>query len=301
MKYNSRLSQFFLVAVFLSLFSAVVAAQQADRELLQTYVDLSERSASDRQNVFERLPNDQKAQLYRVNIALDLTNRRDLSREQQRVMLTAIARLDASRHTEPFEPSPYAVGIESDISKLFSPSKQATFQSIGSSDQDRLSSLKKILVINSYESERERRSYLINELTSDKRKFWLVKFALHLATEKFTADQHEMFLDGLDLMHSELMYAKPANKEFQLSLDSFSKKSFTVFLQEDAYRIFMSPGGAKVCKPIGEEGKFNKPPCNCIYAAACGIISTCGGRCQSGPSDCGFGGGSACEGVCGGI
>lgn len=301
MKNKSRLSQCFLVVALVSLFSVAGLAQQSDRGLLQTYIDLSEKSPSDRQVSFDRLPNEQKAQLYRVNIALDLTNRRDLSRDQQKLMLTAIERLDASRHTGPFVPSPYAIGIENDIPKLFSPSDQVTFQSIGSSDQDRLSSLKKVLIINSFEGEKERRSYLVSELPTDKRKFWLAKFALHLATEKFSGEQHEMFLEGLDLMHSDLMYAKPANKEFQASLDTFSKRSFKVFLQEDAYRIFMSPGGVKICKQLEENGKLNKPPCNCIYAAACGLISTCGGRCQVGPDDCGFGGGSLCEGYCGGI
>lgn len=305
MKFTSRLSLMFLFVGLLFALPLIIAAQENEKELMQTFIELSEnRSASE--HILASLPSEKRANLHRLNLALSLTGRKDLTAEQRNLLIEAIARFDPTRHEPTKELSIDKIGLNKELSRLFSRNDQTRiFNSVGVQDENEIARLKNTMAIMGLSNEKDRKSVLAGQLPSSRKEFWKNKLALNMASETFTQDQYGMFLEGLVLLDNEFLYANPANKEYQSALDAFAKKSFGVFLKENSYRIFMSPGGDRSCKSMDEKG--SKPPptldrpavCNCAYAASCGFISTCGGNCDGGGTTCGVFGGSNCDGLCG--
>lgn len=245
-KFQFFISGLLTVTLF-CLTSTIVSAQENNTKLLQTFIGLTQKPSAERNKLFSDLPTLEQTQLLRLNIALSLMNRNDYSREQSESLIGEISKLSPNRPARFTERSLEKIGDDSKYQGL------EIFENIDKNNPVPLLDLRNFININTSKLASEIREVLNAESPEFRKSYWKTKLALHLATETYSPAQYEIFLEVRTILHSEFIFRSSENKDFQAILGNLAEKSMFVFVSEDAFRIFMSPGGELTCGSSSSE------------------------------------------------
>lgn len=264
------------------------------------YLKVASLSEKKRGPVFSKFSNEEKATFIKVNLALQLVKRVNLTTEQKEFILDAISKVsadiyDKSDAAKVERGRQIGLDIESLAVKLFRYEELGDFIEPLMSDKNT-----EVTLVQKYQdllkSGDLTRKKIAKEMPVDDRvNIWKVQLAYHLATGKFSKVQNEFISEWLISLSPET-FASRANltkEEEAKALESLESKIFNVFTKEEGFAIFMTIG---IQESIPEEDLASQGSCNCRWF--CCASGTCGSNCVNHPNLCGPFDNSECTGIC---
>jgi len=281
-----------------------------EHNLLQNYIKISSLPNNKRPKAFSDLPAYDKANVFKMNLALQFAKRDNLSKEQKDLILEAISMVTPATYDR--ENIEKRVKSERDALKLqdkslgiFSPQVAfEIFASIGGNEED-TKNLQKYQNTVSLPTMLKRRKSFRESMPADRSSLWKAQMAYYLATEKLSKPQQDFILEVITLSTIEAFdfpSVKGASKnDATKSLDALEPKAFKLFPKEDFFRFFMSLGPAeKILLQNSASNDFvpeEGTACGCVWwCSPCHSCST--GNCDETTSGCGWSLGSPCTGKC---
>lgn len=264
-KKNNLALYVLLVAGFLSLFTLNTLAQESatakSRQLqkinlknvvLQNYISASSLPIKERRNFFGNLSAEEKANLFKLHLALQIVKRPNLTNEQKDLILEgiSIATPDAydKNNPEKLEKSRQDAKLfEQKMLLLFSKSEGIEiFADLGGGTTE-INLLQKYLDISAL-SVPKRMELLQKVSVKDKSNLWRVHLVLHLAEQpELNSQQMQVILEAIIFVSPEL-YEIPKNSlEWKVKVDEpvklLRRRALEVFSKNDVAKIFGNLGG----------------------------------------------------------
>lgn len=256
-----------------------------------------------RQKTFSDISNEEKANVYRVKLALEFTKRPNLSKEQRSLILDAISAISADSYNKEnpelaAKAEKQAEEFEQKVVSIFPPNEAFTiFVGLNGDKAADVAFLKK------YEENlalpmNVRRKMIREASPTEKSDFWKAQMVYHLATAKLSKAQFEFIAETIPLLTvNALAFHKvsgqPENEETK-AIKSLEPKILELFSKEEAFAIFEGYGIHKEV-PADPNLELAPGPLYCQCRNWCGYDMICGGEdCIRSRDGCGIFGGSTC-------
>lgn len=321
-----------LIAVFLSTFSTIIFAQKNESvkteqsikscsgekfvmpssiavgdEAFADFIKVASLPGAERKSAFRALSNEQKASFIKVNLALQLVKRPNMTKDRQAFVLDAISKVSADIYDNS-DPEKTRLSeqngreIENRALGLFAGKDLGDFIEPLMMEKDG-----EVALLQKYEDLLKNgmmaRRRIVKEMPVDDRvNIWKTQLAYHLVTGKFSASQNDFILEMLLSLSSETFTSREnlSAEERSKADEMLLSKILSVFTKGEGFAIFMSVGIQKYVKdePIIPDS-LRPPICNCNFY--CEGNPSCGGPngCMSSPpGDCGPFGSTACHYLC---
>lgn len=288
------------------------------KEVFDNYLKTAGLSKDERRKAFNKLSKEQKASFIKVNLALQLVKRPDMTKEQQEFVLDAISKVSA----DVFDKSDAEKvrlseqngrEIENKALGLFAYKELGDFIEplmTGKDEEAALLQKYENLLKNGIKT----RKKLVKEMpVNDRVNIWKTQLVYHLTTANLSQPQRELILEFLTTL-SPATFVHPVNETKEESVKAgeiLDKKILSVFSKAESFAIFEELGIQKVVSDtnattsLAGEIQMDLPAdgggstfCDCRWY--CGGNGSCGGgNCSVQPQECGPFGGSYCTSKCG--
>lgn len=325
-KNNLALLTLFIAGLF-SLFTLNTLAQESatartrqsqkanlENSVLQNYIDISSLPKDESRRFFSNLSAEEKANIFKLHLALQFIKRPNLTKEQKDLILEgiSIAIPDAydKNNPEKLEKSRQDGGVVGQKARVLF-SKQEFFEifaDLGGGTTE-INLLKKYLDISAL-SVPERKEVFRNDSANNKSNLWRVHLAFHLAKQPgLNSRQMEIILEVITFATPELYEIPIDSPEWRVKVHEpiqlFTSRALEVFSRNEIVKIFSNLGGKKpsLRDNIAPEGGIVPDGlCNCSRQwADCEGITFCTGMCEvppGGGGGCGFMDWYNCDGKC---
>ena len=274
-------------------------------EAFANFIKVMSMPGGKRQKTFSDISNEEKANVYRVKLALEFTKRPNLSKEQKSLILDTISAISADTYNKE---NPELVAkaqkqveeVEQKAVSIFPPDEAfKIFEGLSGDKAADVAFLRK------YEEQlalpMNIRKKMIREASpAEKSDFWKAQMVYHLATAKLSKAQFEFIAETIPLLTVNAfdfpkIIGQPENEETK-AIKSLEPKILELFSKEEAFAIFMGFG---IHKEVPAEPKSELiPPVPIGYCECrnwCGYDQLCGGiDCFRTEDGCGVFGGSSC-------
>jgi hypothetical protein len=320
-KKNSLALYTLLIVGLFSLFTSNILAQEtptagkADLEnsVSQNYIDISSLPRDERKRFFANLLAEEKANLFKLHLALQLVIRPNLTKDQKDLILESISFVTPHTYDKnnlgKLENTRQDGGLLGQKTReLFS--KQEFFEifaDIGGGKTE-IKLLRNYLDISAL-SVPKRMDALQKATAKDKSNLWRVHLALHLAKMPgLNSRQMEIISETITFATPELYKIPRDSSEW---IDKVSEpvqlltiRALEVFAKNEVAEIFSKFGGKKPSSGdsiVPKGGFIPDGLCNCSRQwSDCPGITSCRGLCEVPPGggQCGFLGMYTCDGIC---
>lgn len=270
------------------------------------FIKIMSLPGGQRQKTFSELSNQEKANVYRVKLALEFKRHPDLSKEQKSLILEAISAISAETYNKDNPESAakaekQAEDFERRAASIFPPKEAfSIFEGISGDKSADIAFLKK------YEEKlalpMNVRGKTIREAApAEKSDFWKAQMIYHLATAKLSKAQFEFIVETIPLLTDNAFdFPKVSGQlenEETKAIKSLEPKILELFSKEEAFAIFMGKGIHKVVP--ADPNLIPPGPLYCECRNWCGPDMLCGPPdCVRTGDGCGILGGSPCLYVC---
>jgi len=282
----------------------------AKNNVLQTYIKISSLPMNERRKFFNDFSAGDKANLFKLHLALQFVKRPNLTNEQKDLILETIPTLSSESYEKTnsqviAKAQQEAMILQQKARVLFS--KQEGFEIFANlgGDTTEIESLQKYQYISTF-SMPERKDVFREAVAKDKSNFWKVHLALSLATQAgLSNEQQKVILEAVTLATPELYLIAQDSSEWGTKVDeplqSLTKRALKVFSKEVGTEIFSNLGGTKPSSNNGEIVPIKASrlvTCNCSRDSDW-CYTHCGGRlCIIPDGGCGTLWAYWCDGVC---
>lgn len=263
-----------------------------------------------RGKAFSGFSDEDKANAFKLHLALQFVKRPNLTAEQKDLVLESISAIttDAYDRTKDRKNrEPVFQSLEVRATSIFS--RQEAFEifaSLGGGQTD-VEYLQKYLGLANIKKMPERKEFFRNASSQDKSQYWKIHFALSLVLfPDLNKQQKEVILDAIALVNPQIYETSKTSSEWKTKVDEptieFSNRALRTFDKEKGVKIFVKLGGE--VEPLDWEWEIDplKPDCDCSIGsiAGCGWEPTCAGAgtCNIVRSNCGFLWQFDCDGKC---
>lgn len=305
-------------------------SQKADVEnsIVQNYIKTSSFPTDERRKFFSNLSAEDKANLFKLHLTLQLVKRPNLTKDQKDIILESISTIAPDTYDRTKDRTPtanFAQSIKARAGTVFSPQEVfEIFATLGGNRED-IAMLQKYQDITVSPFRVKRRQDFSKLSPQEKSNTMKTHLILQMAEKSLSKRQLEFILEVLPSVSPELYSAKKGTTErsqFDASLNSLSERVLDFFQKEEAVRIFVSLGGeegfestnsatvsAKSLPTPTTTARFEKTNsaaglCSCAtnddYCGWWHRGATCGGGgpCEVTLGGCGFLLGEDCNGQC---
>lgn len=220
----------------------------ADNNAFTTFIKVMSLPSGKRQKTFSEISNDEKASVFKVQMALQFLKRPNLTKEQKDLMLEALTKISADTYDK--ENSERATEAKKDADELqekalaiFAPNE--AYEIFGSLNGDKTAD---IAFLRKYEQTisfpmRERKKIIRAAAPSEKSDFWKTQLIYHLATARLSENQFLFITEVFPLMTSSAFNfpsIEGQNKnEDTKALEEFTSKASELFSDDEVFTIFM--------------------------------------------------------------
>ncbi|HEX8564379.1 MAG TPA: bacteriocin fulvocin C-related protein [Pyrinomonadaceae bacterium] len=339
-----------IISVIVALVSIATAQKTADKiqplqsefDVLQTYKEISalpfDANMRERRAVFLKLSSQEKSELFKLHLAMQLVKRPNLAKEQKDLILDSISMITPESYGDDPEKrvaaQQKAAPIQQKALLLFSSKREAAeiFAALGGDEAD-VQLLGKYQQITAPIYQNERRASFSKSSSQDKADVMKIHLASQMAKRPLNKEQLN-FISGFISLISPEIYVETKSAQIKEALASFRERVLNFFSKEDAFVIFASLGG-KIGSPnteahepkllnllqkedafvvfasfgreigISKKSTINPEPCGCNstpsqdYCSWWEMNTYCrGGFCASSTWGCGDGLLEECNGVC---
>lgn len=274
-------------------------------EAFENYFRVASLSKDERRKAFGKLSNEQKASFIKVNLALQIVKRPNITKDQQEFILDAISKVssdlfDNSDSEKIRRSEQTGQEIVNKAMGLFAYKELGDFVEplmIGKDEE--------VALLQKYEdllkSSSKSRMRIAKEMpVNDRLNIWKVQLAYHLSTGKFSKNQNEFILEMLTSLSAETFnfYNSLSEEEASKASKILIDKLLEVFTKNEAFAIFMTIGIQKYVKDERIVTNNLRPTCDCNWSCA-GDEWCTGSGCVSSPiGDCGPFGTTRCHSLC---
>lgn len=276
-------------------------------EAFANYLKAASLPVKERRTVFAALSNEEKANFFKIQYALQFIKRPNMTAEQRDFVLEAISKIspdlyDTNNAEKVRLSEQIGLDIESKAFGLFTPSEAGDILAALFSKKD-----EDVALLQKYENllknGTKSRKKIVREMpVNDRVNIWKTQLVYHLATARLSKSQSEFIVEFLTTL-SPAFFERAANlsrEESAKALEILDKKILSVFSRAEAYAIFEELG---IQKPVNESREYipETGPGECDCRWYCGPYNgTCGGgACNIGTLDCGPAGTWLCTHKCG--
>jgi hypothetical protein len=268
-------------------------------EVFADYLRVASLPVNDRRISFRNSSNDQKAGFFRVQFALQLIKRPNMTKEQQEFILDAISKITSDTYDKS---DPEKVRLNEQIGQelenkaigIFPPKEAGDILAalFGNKDED-------VSLLQNYENlltngMRARKKLVRAMPVNDRVNIWKTQLVYHLVTGKFSKVQNEFILDFLTTITPATFERSltETREESVKSLEVLDKKIQAVFSKSESFAIFEELGIQKI---VPDDSNLAPAFCECRWTCTYG---TCGASgCVMFP-ECGPTGTWDCTNVC---
>jgi hypothetical protein len=275
-----------------------------NNEAFGDFIKVASLPAKERRTLFSKQSDEQKASFIKVNLALQIIKRPDMTKDQREFVLDAISKVSADIYDksdpEKIKRSEQSSQeIENRALGLFARKDLGDFIEPLNTNKD-----EEVALLQKYEEllkngSKTRMKIVKEMLVNDRVNIWKTQLAYHLTTGKFSKTQNEFILEMLITLTPETFTSRLnlTEEEESKAEELLASSILNVFTKEEGYAIFMTIGIQKYVKdePIITN---NAPVCDCNWS--CPGSQVCdGGGCTSSPiGDCGPFGTTRCHTLC---
>lgn len=275
-------------------------------EALVNFIKVMSLPGGERQKTFSDIPNEEKANVYRVKLALELTKRSNLSKEQRDLILETISAISSDTYNKENPESAakaekQAEDLEQKAVSIFPPAEVfSIFVGMNgdkSADVDFLKRYEEKLAL----PMNVRRKTMREATSAEQSDFWKAQMVYHLATAKLSKVQFEFIAKTIPLLtvnafESPKVSGQTENEEMK-TIKSLEPKILELFSEKEAFAIFMSFG---IHKAVPADPNLIPPgPLYCQCRNWCDYDQLCGPEdCIRTEKGCGLFGQSSCLYTC---
>jgi len=280
------------------------------------YIKVASLPRGERGKAFGKLSNEQKASFIKVNLALQLVKRPNMTKEQQEFVSDAISKVSADIYdksdTEKARLNEQnGREIENKALGLFAYKELGDFiEPLMTSKDEEVALLQKYE--NLLKNGMKARKKLVKEMpVNDRVNFWKTQLVYHLTTANLSQPQRKLILEFLTTL-SPATFEHPANEtkeESAKATELLDKKIQSVFSRAEEFAIFEELGIQKIVSDTKVTNTLlsdDSPPidvgplftyCDCRWF--CGLRGgSCSINCRIETRDCGTFGDDWCTGKC---
>lgn len=255
-------------------------------EAVANFIKVMSLPGGERQKTFSDISNEDKANVYKVKLALEFIKRPNLSNEQKSLILNIISAITADTYDR--ENPELATKAQNRVEEIqqkaisiFPPNEVfGIFEGISGDKAADLALLK------NYEEKlalpmNVRRKTIREASPAEQSDFWKAQMVYHLATAKLNKVQFEFIAEMIPLLTVNAfdrpkVSGQPENEETK-AIKSLEPKILELFSKEEAFAIFMSFG---IHKEVPADPNLLPGPLYCECRSWCSPDMLCG------PPDC---------------
>lgn len=227
----------------------------AKNNVLQNYIEISSLPINERKSFFSSISATDKADIFKLHLALQFVKRPNLTDEQKELILETIPTLSSESYKK--NNSQIVEKVQQEAMMLQQKarivfSKQEGFEifaSLGGDTTD-IDMLQSYQYISDFDM--TARKYIFGKaLAKDKSNLWKVHLALYLAKHsELTKEQKKIILEGITLFTPELYKIPVKSWSGEIETDNeaiqlFTKRAQEVFSKEKGAEVFEKLGGAE--------------------------------------------------------
>lgn len=270
-------------------------------KILQNYIDISSVPINKRRKAFSDLSSEDKANAFKLHLALQFVKRPNLTTDQKDIILEGISavtpdtydRTKDRKNTESVKQT-----LETRATSIFS--RQEAFEIFSSLGGDRtdVEYLQKYLGLANFRKLSERKEFFRNASSQDKSQYWKVHFARSLVLfPDLTKQQKDIILDAIALANPRIFEISKTSSEWKTRVDkpikALSSRTVEAFSKEEGIETFLMLG----------DGEFEPEAadCDCSKGSIAGCWSeecTTSNGCKSSSTGCGLFWDYPCNGKC---
>jgi hypothetical protein len=246
----------------------------AGNDAFANYLKIASLPIKERRIAFRESSNEQKASFFKVQFALQLIKRPNMTREQRDFILDAVSKVSADLYDKG---NPENVKLSEQIGQemenkamaIFPPKDAAEILAALFENKD-----EDVALLRKYEDllkfgTRARRKIAREMPVNDRVNIWKTQLVYHLVTGKFSKAQNEFIMEFLTSL-SQNTFASRAHltkEEEAKALEKLESSIFAVFSKPEAYAIFMEIG---IQKPVSDDPNLQAVWCDCRWYCASG-------------------------------
>ena len=278
--------------------------ENVESDVLQNYVNISSLPANEKHKAFTNLSAEDKANIFKLHLALQFINRPNLTKDQKDLILESISAIKPDNYgtaNSGNRINSSAQALEARAKTIFSRQEGIEiFASLGGNSEEinQIENYRKVVLPITMG---ERRKIFQKLPAIDKSAFWKFQLSFHLAIDlNLNSEQNEVILEVINLANEDLFASKnPAKLK---KLEPIIERIKETFQQEEASLLF-----SKFGKPVDEIAPDISPNnvalrCHCSVGSwfSCTVSSRCeDGGCKAVNGDgCGFLTLYVCDGRC---
>ncbi|CAN5430723.1 hypothetical protein BH20ACI1_BH20ACI1_09300 [soil metagenome] len=268
-----------------------------DDEAFANFIKVMSLPGGKRQKTFSDISNEEKANVYRVKLALEFTKRPNLSKEQKSLILDTISAISADTYNKEnpelaAKAEKNAEDLEQKTVSIFPPDE--AFKIFVGMNGDKAADVE---FLKKYEEKlalpmNVRRKMIREASPAEKSDFWKAQMVYHLATAKLSKAQFEFIVEMIPMLTINAfdlpkVSGQPENEETK-AIKSLEPKLLEHFSKEEAFAIFMGYG---IHKEVSADPNIERPPgpLDCECRTWCSYSEICGGEdCIRTTSGCGI-------------
>jgi hypothetical protein len=286
---------------------------KSNNNSLSNYIKVSSLPMNQRPKFFSDLPAEEKANLFKLNLALQFVKRQNLTKEQKNVILEGISitspeiyKKDNVENRNQAEQA--AITIQNKVLSVF-PEREAyeIFASINNGKDD-VTFLEKYLKVISLPTMAERQKIFREASPEDRSDIWKGQMVYFLGTYELNKNQQDFIVEIISLSTPKAFTFPSSEYEVRnvalQKLDALEKIAFKLFSKEEVFKMFMRLGEAEEISSQTKKSKPNsegEPPPSCFcnwYCGFCQYCDTAQNICTHTTSGCGWTLSSPCTGLC---
>ncbi|HSE15580.1 MAG TPA: bacteriocin fulvocin C-related protein [Pyrinomonadaceae bacterium] len=248
--------------------------------------------------------------LWRVHLALYITQRPNLTRDQQNVVLDTLAFASPQLFTAP---NPGDAGWRTRVHEqmdqlrrrglqLFDKEEAAEIFAMVGQRQQEADVLRKYLSLSEFKRT-DRKAAFANMSAQDKANLWHVHLALNLAQHSEWNEQQRSIVLETAAMVTAKLYEIPKGPQWTTLVDEPARvlvqKALLVFSRSQAVALFVELGGSEPSAHHKAKPAASPSPCDCSHESDWCVSYDCySNNCKSSIDGCGFLGFYPCTGLC---
>jgi hypothetical protein len=276
-------------------------------QAFQNFIKVMSLPSGQRQKAFSNLPDEEKAGVFKTQLALQFIRRADLNQDQKNLLLETILKTSAETYDRA-APEKRTKAEQADAMlqekalAVFAPNEAyLIFAGLNGAKED-VELLQKYENLTSLTTMGKRRQAFRDLSPAERSSLWKTQMIYYLATSKFNKEQQDFILEVISLS-TPVAFDFPTirdgvRNEETKTLDALEEKALTLFSKEEVAAYFMSFGIHKI--PASSQNDLISGPNNCDCAWFCFPCEAChaGTGCKRVETGCGWSGGSPCTAGC---
>jgi hypothetical protein len=248
------------------------------------FIKVASLSLDERRSAFSKLSNEQKAAFIKVNLALQLVKRPNMTKEQQEFVLDSILKVSAAIYdNSDFEKvrrsEQSGTEMVNKAFALFSPKELGDFIEPLNANKD-----EEVVLLQKYEDllkngMNARRKIASGMPVNERVIIWKTQLAYHLATGKFSKNQNEFILEMLSGLTPEFFTSRlNLTKEEEAKAERVLASSISnVFTKDEGFAVFVEIGVQNYVKDESNPTTAQlTPTCTCNWSCSQGTCSGSG-------------------------